>query len=193
MKKNKSFYIHNTSIIDKGAIIGKGTKIWHFCNIMKDSKIGSNCTIGQNVFIGSGVIIGNNVKIQNNVSVYKGVICEDDVFLGPSSVFTNVINPRAKIERKNEFRKTILKKGCTIGANATIICGNIIGNYSLVGAASVVTKDVNDYEVVVGNPANHISWVSEKGINLVFNKNNKAVCSLSNEIYILKKNKVYKT
>tara|TARA_B100000029_G_C17595726_1_gene964059 strand:- start:3392 stop:3970 length:579 start_codon:yes stop_codon:yes gene_type:complete len=191
MKKNKSFFIHQTSILDKSSKVGKGTKIWHFCNIMNDSVIGNNCILGQNVFIGSGVIIGNNVKIQNNVSVYKGVICEDDVFIGPSSVFTNVINPRSAIDKKNEFKTTILKKGCTIGANATIICGNTIGNFSLVGAGSVVTKDINNYEVVVGNPAKKIGWASEQGISLIFKKN-KAICSISKEIYILKKNKVYK-
>ena len=191
MKKNKSFYSHPSSIIGKNAKIGKDTKIWHFCHVMQNSIIGTNCILGQNVFIGSNVIIGNNVKIQNNVSIYNGVICEDDVFIGPSAVFTNVINPRATIERKNEFKKTILKKGSTIGANATIICGNTIDSFSLIGAGSVITKNVAKYEVVIGNPARRIGWVSEKGKNLVFKKN-KAICSLSKTKYILKNNKVYK-
>ena len=144
---DKDFFVHESSYVDEGSKIGKGTKIWHFSHIMKDSKIGENCNIGQNVVISPGVKLGNKVKIQNNVSVYTGVICEDGVFLGPSCVFTNVINPRSEIERKDEYRKTLLKRGASIGANCTIICGNTIGRYALIGAGAVVTKDVGDYEI----------------------------------------------
>ncbi len=164
--KSKNYFVHESSYVDDNVIIGNETKIWHFSHIMNDSKIGNNCNIGQNVVISPGVIVGNNVKIQNNVSVYTGVIVEDDVFLGPSCVFTNVINPRSFIIRKDEYKKTIIKKGASIGANATIICGHNIGKYALIGAGSVVTKDVPDYAVVVGNPAKIIGYVCECGNKL---------------------------
>lgn len=164
MKKN--FYAHETSIINNNAEIGEGTRIWQFCNIMDNVKIGQGCNIGQNVFIENGVIIGNHVKIKNNISMYSGVICEDDVFLGPNCVFTNVINPRSFIERKDKFKTTIVKKGATIGANATILCGNTIGRYALIGAGAVVTQNINDYELVVGNPAKKIGYVCMCGCTL---------------------------
>ena len=160
------FFIHESSYIDDGAIVGKNTKIWHFSHIMSDCIIGNDCNIGQNVVISPKVIIGNNVKIQNNVSVYTGVICEDGVFLGPSCVFTNVINPRSFIERKDEYKKTLIKKGASIGANSTIVCGNTIGKYALIGAGSVVTKDVPDYAIVAGNPAKIIGFICRCGIKL---------------------------
>jgi UDP-2-acetamido-3-amino-2,3-dideoxy-glucuronate N-acetyltransferase len=172
-------------VIDPGASIGEGTRIWHFTHIMKGAKVGANCTIGQNVFIASNVSIGDNTKIQNNVSVYEGVICEQDVFLGPSVVFTNVINPRSAIIRKNEFQKTIVRKGATIGANATIICGNEIGTYAFVGAGALVTKPVLPYAIVVGNPARQTGWMSEQGYKLKFDKDGIATCKLSGDIYTL--------
>ncbi len=162
----KKYFVHESSYIDEPSEIGEGTKIWHFSHIMKDSKIGKNCNIGQNVVISSNVTIGSNVKIQNNVSVYTGVICEDDVFLGPSCVFTNVINPRSFIERKNEYRQTIIKRGASIGANATIVCGHNIGRYAFIGAGATVTKDVPDYALVVGTPAKVIGYVCECGNRL---------------------------
>jgi UDP-2-acetamido-3-amino-2,3-dideoxy-glucuronate N-acetyltransferase len=177
--------IHTTAVIDEGAQIGEGSNIWHFCHIMPTAIIGNNCNIGQNVFIDNNVVIGNCVKIQNNVSVYNGVICEDDVFLGPSMVFTNVINPRSAIERKNEFKQTIVRKGATIGANATIVCGNDIGTYAMIGAGAVITKPVKPYALVVGNPAKQIGWVSEYGDKLIFDVNGKANCDKSGEQYIL--------
>jgi UDP-2-acetamido-3-amino-2,3-dideoxy-glucuronate N-acetyltransferase len=158
-----NYQAHPTAVIDDGATIGNGTKIWHFSHIMSESKIGKNCTIGQNVFVASQVVLGNNVKVQNNVSVYNGVTCEDDVFLGPSCVFTNVMNPRSFISRKEEFRPTLVKKGATIGANATIICGVTIGEYALIGAGAVVTKDVPDYALIVGNPGKQIGQVDKEG------------------------------
>ena len=163
---DKDYFVHESSYVDEPCEIGKGTKIWHFSHIMKNSKIGENCNIGQNVVISPNVIIGNNVKIQNNVSVYTGVICEDDVFLGPSCVFTNVINPRAFIERKDEYKKTVVKKGATIGANATIVCGHTIGEYAFVGAGAVVTKDVPDYALVIGNPARVVGYICKCGNRL---------------------------
>tara|TARA_Y100000590_G_scaffold372872_1_gene436214 strand:+ start:1339 stop:1911 length:573 start_codon:yes stop_codon:yes gene_type:complete len=184
----KKVYIHPTTFIDKNTIIGEGTKIWHFSHIMEKSSIGKHCNIGQNVVISPKVIIGNNVKIQNNVSVYSGVICEDDVFLGPSCVFTNVINPRSAVNRRNQYEKTILKKGCTIGANATIICGIEIGKHSFIGAGAVVTKDVNPYELIVGNPGKMIGHMSEYGSKLSFNEENIAKCIESNQEYRLEKN-----
>jgi UDP-2-acetamido-3-amino-2,3-dideoxy-glucuronate N-acetyltransferase len=168
------YYVHISSFVDKGAVIGNGTKIWHFCHIMKGALIGSKCIIGQNVFIGSKAIIGNNVKIQNNVSVYDNVIIEDDVFCGPSMVFTNVINPRAFIERKNEYKQTLVKKGATIGANATIVCGITLGEYCLVGAGSVVTQDVPNYALVYGVPAVQHGWVCKCGINI----NEGEICNI---------------
>lgn len=186
----KDYFSHKTSIIDDDCIIGKGTKIWHFSHVMKNSKIGMNCNIGQNVVISGNVILGNNVKVQNNVSVYTGVICEDDVFLGPSMVFTNVINPRSFINRKNEFKSTIVKRGATIGANATIVCGIIIGEFALVGAGAVVTKDIKPYSLVVGNPARHVGWVSEYGHKLIFNEKGFAICPETKQKYKLVDNKV---
>ena len=160
------YFVHDTSLVDRNAEIGKGTKIWQFCNIMVNASIGDNCNIGQGVFVESGVVIGHRVKIKNNVALYSGVVCENDVFLGPNCVFTNVINPRSFVERKNEFRRTIVRKGATIGANATIICGHTIGAYSMVGAGSVVTKDVPDYALVVGNPARVKGYVCQCGEKL---------------------------
>jgi UDP-2-acetamido-3-amino-2,3-dideoxy-glucuronate N-acetyltransferase len=179
------YYSHHTAIIDEGCEIGDGSKIWHFSHVMTQSKIGKNCILGQNILISPKVIIGNNVKIQNNVSLYTGVICEDDVFIGPSAVFTNVINPRSFINRKDQFRNSLICKGASIGANATIICGNKIGKYALIGAGAVVVKDVPDYALVVGNPSNQIGWVSEFGTKLIFNSANEAICSETGERYIL--------
>lgn len=179
-----SFFIHHTAVIDEGCKIGVGTKIWHFTHIMSTAIVGDNCVLGQNVFVGSNVVLGNNVKVQNNVSLYEGVICEDEVFIGPSAVFTNVINPRAAIERKNEFQKTVIGKGASIGANATIICGIEIGSYAFVGAGAVVTKTIPAYAVVMGNPARQRGWMSAMGAPLHF-ENNQAVCAMSNQLYIL--------
>lgn len=178
-----NFFSHNTSIIDDGCQIGENTKIWHFTHVMPTSIIGNNCNIGQNVFIDNNVKIGNGVKIQNNVSVYNSVIVEDDCFLGPSMVFTNVINPRAHIERKHEYKTTLLKKGSTIGANATIVCGITLGKYCLVGAGAVVIRDVPDYALIVGNPSKQIGWVSEAGIKLNFDNSNFAICSETSQKY----------
>lgn len=185
-------HFHPSAVIDHGATIGEGTKIWHFSHIMSSAIIGKNCNLGQNVFIGEGVIIGNNVKIQNNVSLYTGVICEDDVFLGPSCVFTNVINPRSKVNRRGQYMKTIVKKGASVGANATVICGNDLGSYCFIGAGAVVTKHVPDYALMVGNPATQIGWMSEYGQKLVFNSHGIAVCEESNEQYKITKGVVEK-
>lgn len=179
----KEFFAHETAVIDEGCKIGKGTKIWHFTHIMPGCQIGENCNIGQNVVVSPGVILGRNVKIQNNVSIYTGVICEDDVFLGPSMVFTNVINPRSAIIRKNQYMTTIVKKGASIGANATIVCGHNIGEYAFIGAGAVVTKEVPPYALVVGNPAKQIGWISEYGQRLDFNEEGIAVCPESHEKY----------
>ena len=187
---DKAVFIHPTSVIDAGAVIGPGTKIWHFSHLMPGCKVGNHCNIGQNVFIDNNVVIGNGVKIQNNVSVYNGVIIEDAVFLGPSVVFTNVINPRSFIERKNEFRKTIIHQGATIGANATIICGTDIGAYAMIGAGSVVTKNVKPFALVYGNPARQQGWVSKAGIKLAFSEDLKAFCPHSGEEYRLKNNQL---
>mgnify|MGYP002795101940 FL=1 len=186
------YFAHETAVIDEGCDIGKGTKIWHFSHIMPNSKIGENCNIGQNVVVSPRVILGKNVKVQNNVSIYSGVICEDDVFLGPSMVFTNIINPRSAIIRKDEYKETLVKRGASIGANATIICGNEIGEYALVGAGSVVTKPVLSYALVVGNPSKQIGWISEYGHRLKFDENGIATCVESGEKYQLKNNKVLK-
>ena len=185
------YFAHETAVIDEGSKIGENTKIWHFSHIMNNCEIGANCNIGQNVVVSPKVKLGENVKVQNNVSIYTGVICEDDVFLGPSMVFTNIINPRSAITRKDEYVSTVVGKGASIGANATIICGNNIGKYSLIGAGAVVTKEVNDYALLVGNPAKQIGWVSEYGHKLMFNNEGTAVCPESVQTYVLeKKNKV---
>lgn len=179
-------FIHPSSIIDEGAQIGKGTKVWHFCHLMPRSKVGMNCIIGQNVYIDNDVIIGNGVKIQNNISVYTGVIIEDDVFLGPSMVFTNVLNPRSFIERKKEFKKTIVHKGATIGANATILCGVEIGSYAMIGAGAMVVKNVLPYALMIGNPTLQIGWVSQAGITLDFTPEGVATCPETGKKYRLK-------
>jgi len=188
----KQYYAHPSSIIDENCEIGEGTKIWHFSHIMPECKIGKRCNIGQNVVISPQVILGDNVKIQNNVSVYTGVICEDDVFLGPSMVFTNVINPRSAITRKDEYRETIVRKGASIGANATVVCGNEIGAFAMIGAGAVVTKAVAPYALVYGNPARQKGWVSEYGHNLIFDAEGLAICPESGEKYVLSNNKVSK-
>ncbi|MBN2524390.1 MAG: N-acetyltransferase [Bacteroidales bacterium] len=188
----QDFFAHATAVIDDGCKIGTGTKIWHFSHIMTGCIVGERCNIGQNVVVSPGVILGSNVKVQNNVSIYSGVICEDNVFLGPSMVFTNIPNPRSAIVRRNEYMKTLVKKGATIGANATILCGNTIGKYALVGAGAVITKDVLPYALVVGNPANQIGWVSEYGHTLSFNKEGIAICPESKEKYRLIDNKIQK-
>ena len=190
MAAEQSFYAHPTAIIDEGCEIGRGTKIWHFSHIMPNCRIGENCNIGQNVVVSPEVVLGNNVKVQNNVSIYTGVTCEDDVFLGPSMVFTNVINPRSAINRRAEFAKTTVKRGATIGANATIVCGHDIGRYAFVGAGAVVTKTVRDYELVIGNPARHGGWMSEYGHKLSFDKNGIAACPESGQKYRLDSDKV---
>lgn len=189
---NNNYFAHETAVIDIGCEIGKGTKIWHFSHIMPNSKIGENCNIGQNVVVSPGVVLGRNVKVQNNVSIYSGVICEDDVFLGPSMVFTNVINPRSAIIRKDEYKVTLVKKGASIGANATIICGNEIGKYALIGAGAVVTKPVLPYALVVGNPSKQIGWISEHGHRLNFDEKGLATCIESGEKYQLVNNNVQK-
>ena len=188
----KEYFVHESSYIDEPCEIGKGTKIWHFSHIMPGCSLGENCNIGQNVVISPNVILGSNVKIQNNVSVYTGVECEDDVFLGPSMVFTNVINPRSGVNRRDVYMKTIVKKGASIGANATIVCGNAIGKYALIGAGAVVTKEIPDYALVVGNPAKQVGWISEFGLRLNFDDNVFARCPESNELYKLSNNKVIK-
>lgn len=188
----EKYFAHPTAVIDEGCEIAEGVKIWHFSHIMPNCKIGERCNIGQNVVISPDVILGSNVKVQNNVSIYTGVICEDDVFLGPSMVFTNVINPRSAINRKAEYAKTTVKKGASIGANATIVCGNDIGKYSFIGAGAVVTKTVPDYALVVGNPAKQIGWVSEYGHKLQFNDVGVAVCPETNQKYQLKNSKVFR-
>lgn len=180
-----NYYQHPSAIIDSGAVVGTGSKIWHFCHIMPEVIIGENCNLGQNVFIANGVRLGNNVKVQNNVSIYTGVTCEDDVFLGPSMVFTNVINPRSSVNRKNEYQRTFVRKGATIGANATIICGNSIGQYAFIGAGSVVVKDVPDFALMVGNPAKQIGWMSRYGQRLNFDPDGLAICPESGEKYNL--------
>jgi UDP-2-acetamido-3-amino-2,3-dideoxy-glucuronate N-acetyltransferase len=183
---DKEYFAHETSVIDEGCQIGKGTRIWHFSHIMSGSEIGENCNIGQNVVISPGVVLGRNVKVQNNVSIYTGVTCEDDVFLGPSMVFTNIINPRSAVIRKDSYYKTIVEKGASIGANATIICGNRIGSYSFIGAGAVVTKDVMPFALVIGNPAKQTGWMSEYGHKLKFDPSGIAVCPESGARYSLK-------
>lgn len=185
-----NFFAHPSAVVDEGCRIGEGTKIWHFSHVMSGCVIGDRCNLGQNVVVSPGVILGNNVKVQNNVSIYTGVICADDVFLGPSMVFTNVINPRSAIVRKDEFRKTLVGKGASIGANATLVCGNEIGEYAMIGAGSVVTKPVPPYALIVGNPGRQLGWISEYGHRLIFDASGKAVCPESGQQYVLHENKV---
>lgn len=185
-----SYFSHATSIVHTDAKVGGGTKIWQFCHIMQYTQLGENCNVGQNVVISPNVIIGNGVKIQNNVSVYTGVVCEDDVFIGPSVVFTNVINPRSFIVRKEEFKETYLERGATLGANATVVCGNRIGAYAMIGAGSVVTKNVPPFALMVGNPAKQIGWVSKAGHRLIFDTNNQAYCMESSQKYTLVANQL---
>ncbi len=189
---NKEFFAHETAVVDEGCTIGKGTKIWHFSHIMKDSVIGEKCNIGQNVVVSPGVRLGNNVKVQNNVSIYTGVICEDDVFLGPSMVFTNIINPRSAVIRRDLYVKTMVRRGASIGANATIICGNEIGEYALIGAGAVITKNVKPFALVVGNPGRQTGWVSEYGHKLSFNRDGIALCPESGQKYRLSDESVTK-
>ncbi len=184
------YFAHETTVIDEGCQIGKGTKIWHFSHVMPDCTIGENCNIGQNVVVSPDVVLGNNVKVQNNVSIYTGVICEDDVFLGPSMVFTNVTNPRSAVIRRGKYEKTLVKKGATIGANATIVCGHTIGEYAFIGAGAVVTKDVPAYALLVGNPAKQKGWMSEHGHKLDFTRGNTAACPESGICYRLDGGKV---
>ena len=190
--KKTTYFSHETAVIDQDCSIGEGTKIWHFSHIMPTAILGERCNLGQNVVVSPGVILGNNVKVQNNVSIYTGVICEDDVFLGPSMVFTNILNPRSAIVRRDQYVETRVEKGASIGANATIVCGNTIGKFALIGAGSVVTKPVPAYALIVGNPGKQIGWVSEYGYRLHFDANNVAICPESNETYHVKNNLVSK-
>ena len=187
-----NYFAHETAVIDEGCSIGEGTKIWHFSHIMPKCKIGKACNIGQNVVISPEVILGNNVKVQNNVSIYTGVICEDDVFLGPSMVFTNVMNPRSAVNRRGQYLKTVVRKGASIGANATIVCGNEIGSYAFIGAGTVITKEVPAYSLIVGNPGKQIGWMSEYGHRLDFDQEGRAVCPESKVVYKFENNKVSK-
>ncbi|MEO6490544.1 MAG: DapH/DapD/GlmU-related protein [Ferruginibacter sp.] len=193
MDTEKKYFLHESSYVDEGCEIGAGVKIWHFSHIMSNCTLGDGCNIGQNVVISPNVILGKNVKVQNNISIYEGVVCEDDVFLGPSMVFTNVINPRSGVIRKHEYKKTLVKKGASIGANATIVCGNDIGEYAFIGAGAVVTKAIPAYALVFGNPAVQKGWVSEYGHKLNFDQNNKAVCSESGQEYSLENKQVIRT
>jgi len=190
--ENKDFFAHPTALVDEGSVVGKGTKIWHFSHIMPGAVLGENCNLGQNVVVSPGVVLGKNVKVQNNVSIYTGVTCDDDVFLGPSMVFTNVINPRSAVNRKNEYAKTHVGKGASIGANATIVCGHDIGAFAFIGAGAVVTKNVPDYALLVGNPARQTGWMSEYGQKLSFNASGIALCQESGDEYQLKEGKVSK-
>lgn len=190
MNKKDDIFIHPTAVVDQPVSVGTGTKVWHWVHIMKGAQIGSRCVLGQNVFVGGKAVLGNNVRVQNNVSIYDEVVLEDDVFCGPSMVFTNVINPRSAIERKDEYKKTLVKKGASIGANATILCGNTLGRYCFVGAGSVVTKDVPSYALVAGVPAKRIGWVSRAGIRLGFGKNGIAQCPETGEEYKLEDEEV---
>lgn len=184
------FFVHDTAVVDEGCKIGVGTKIWHFSHVMPGAELGANCNVGQNVVISPGVRLGKNVKVQNNVSIYTGVTCEDDVFLGPSMVFTNVINPRSAVVRKNNYQKTTVRKGASIGANATIVCGNDLGEYCFIGAGSVVTKEVRPFEIIVGNPGKHAGWMSKYGHRLEFNHEGFATCDESGESYVLRDDEV---
>jgi UDP-2-acetamido-3-amino-2,3-dideoxy-glucuronate N-acetyltransferase len=188
----QDYFAHETAVIDAGCRIGKGTRIWHFTHIMQDSVLGEECNLGQNVVVSPGVILGKNVKVQNNVSIYSGVVCEDDVFLGPSMVFTNIINPRSAVVRKDQYLKTLVRRGATIGANATVICGIEIGEFAFIGAGAVVTKDVPPYALIIGNPGRHVGWMSEYGHRLEFGEDGIAVCPESNTRYMLKDGKVIK-
>ena len=188
----KEYFAHETAVIDENCTIGKGTKIWHFSHIMSRCTIGENCNIGQNVVVSPSVVLGRNVKVQNNVSIYTGVTCEEDVFLGPSMVFTNIINPRSHIIRKEQYVRTFVRKGASIGANATIVCGNEIGEYAFIGAGAVVTKNVKPYELIVGNPGRHVGWMSEYGHRLEFDDNGIAGCPESHKKYLLKDGQVSK-
>ena len=179
------YFVHDTAVVDAGCHIGKGVKIWHFSHIMPDSHLGEGCNIGQNVVVSPGVVLGKNVKVQNNVSIYTGVLCEDDVFLGPSMVFTNVINPRSHVIRKDQYAQTLVRKGASIGANATVVCGNEIGMFALIGAGAVITKAVKPYALIVGNPGRQIGWVSEYGHRLQFDETNRATCPETNQVYEL--------
>ncbi|MEX0967277.1 MAG: DapH/DapD/GlmU-related protein [Bacteroidia bacterium] len=192
MNLPESVYIHPTAVVDEGCIIGEDTKVWHFCHIMPKAIIGSRCSLGQNVFVANKVVLGNDVKVQNNVSIYEGVICEDNTFLGPSMVFTNVINPRSGVERKDQYRQTVVKKGASIGANATIICGNQIGRYAFIGAGTVITREVPDFALMVGNPGRQVGWMSESGAKLNFDEKGNATCPESGEKYQLHEGKVIK-
>ena len=189
-KAEQQYFAHETAVIDEGCTIGLGTKIWHFSHIMSNCTLGNNCNIGQNVVVSPEVVLGDNVKVQNNVSIYTGVTCESDVFLGPSMVFTNVINPRSAVNRRGQYSKTNVGQGASIGANATIVCGHNIGKYAFIGAGAVVTKEVPDYALVVGNPAKQIGWMSEYGQKLHFNKEGIAVCSESGQEYRIENNRV---
>jgi len=189
---NNDVFIHPTAVVDEGATLGEGTKVWHFSHIMSDAVVGERCNIGQNVVISPGVILGSNVKIQNNVSLYTGVICDDDVFLGPSCVFTNVVNPRSAVNRRGQYAQTRVGRGASIGANATIVCGHDIGQFAFIGAGAVVTKQVPDYALVVGNPARQMGWMSEFGHKLLFDEQGQATCPESGEAYRLDQGKVSK-
>ena len=188
----KNYFVHQTAVVDPGCSIGDGTRIWHFSHIMSGVSIGEKCNLGQNVFVARGVSLGNNVKVQNNVSIYEGVTCEDDVFLGPSMVFTNVINPRSAVNRKGKYENTMVKKGASIGANATIVCGNTIGEYAFIGAGTVVLNDVADYSLVVGNPGKQVGWMSQHGQRLHFSEENIATCPESGEKYQMLDGRVMK-
>jgi UDP-2-acetamido-3-amino-2,3-dideoxy-glucuronate N-acetyltransferase len=188
--EEKNYFVHPSSVVEEGAIIGKGTKVWHFCHVMKDAVIGEECNLGQNTVVSPEVILGNNVKVQNNVSIYTGVVCEDDVFLGPSVVFTNINNPRSAIIRRGQYLKTIVKKGASLGANSTIICGHTIGEFAFVGAGAVVTRDVPAYALVLGNPAKQTGWMSEYGHRLKFDAKGIAICPESKQEYKLEGKKV---
>lgn len=192
MGGEQTFFAHPTAVIDDGCEIGAGTKVWHFSHIMANCRIGKNCNLGQNVVVSPEVVLGNNVKVQNNVSIYTGVECEDDVFLGPSMVFTNVVNPRSAVNRRGQYAKTVVGRGATIGANATIVCGHNIGKFAFIGAGAVVTKHVPDYALVFGNPAKHVGWMSEYGHKLVFGTDGTAVCPESREVYKLEQGQVMK-
>jgi UDP-2-acetamido-3-amino-2,3-dideoxy-glucuronate N-acetyltransferase len=190
--QDKGYFVHETAVIDEGCTIGRGTRIWHFSHVMPGSVLGENCNLGQNVLVSSDVVLGSNVKVQNNVSIYTGVICEDDVFLGPSMVFTNILNPRSAVARRDRYARTLVCRGATIGANATILCGNTLGAFCFVGAGAVVTGDVPPYALVVGNPARQVGWMSEYGHRLEFGREGIATCPESGEQYELRDGKVHK-